>query len=57
VFSDLTYAVTVSSKPPALTCTVTQGSGTITNANVTNVSVTCADRNIKCGSNYCNAGS
>jgi hypothetical protein len=57
VFSGLTYAVTVSSKPPALTCMVTRGSGMITNANVTNVSVTCSDRNIRCGSNYCNAGS
>ena len=56
VFSGLTYAVSVASKPANLTCTVTQGSGTITNANITNVSVSCADRNIKCGGNYCNAG-
>jgi hypothetical protein len=57
IFSGLTYAVTVSSKPPALTCTVTQGSGTITSTNITNVAVNCADRNIKCGSSYCAAGS
>lgn len=37
---DTTYAVTVSSNPSSLTCTVTNGSGTIT-ANVTNVTVTC----------------
>jgi hypothetical protein len=57
IFSGLTYAVTVASKPPAQTCSVTQGSGTITNANVTNVQVTCTDRNVKCGGSYCTAGS
>lgn len=57
VFSGLTYAVSVASKPANLTCTVMQGSGTVTSANITNVSVTCADRNVKCGSNYCTAGS
>jgi hypothetical protein len=57
VFSGLTYAVSVANKPANLTCTVMQGSGTITSANITNVSVMCADRNVKCGSNYCTAGS
>lgn len=38
-----TYAVTVLSQPvqPAQTCTVAGGSGTVTGANVTSVSVTC----------------
>ena len=36
------YAVSVSSQPTGQTCTVTNGSGTAT-ANVTNVSVSCAD--------------
>jgi flagellar motor switch/type III secretory pathway protein FliN len=38
------YAVTVQTQPsnPSQTCTVTNGSGTLAAANVTNVSVTCA---------------
>ncbi|MGD0938887.1 MAG: hypothetical protein ABR905_04175 [Terracidiphilus sp.] len=38
------YSVTVNTLPssPAQICTVTNGSGTITNANITNVQVTCA---------------
>jgi len=38
------YAVTVASQPvnPAQQCGITNGSGTITSANVTNVAVTCA---------------
>jgi hypothetical protein len=37
------YAVTVFAKPmsPSQTCVVTNGSGTVTNANITNVTVTC----------------
>ncbi|MFC1701360.1 IPTL-CTERM sorting domain-containing protein, partial [Pseudomonadota bacterium] len=37
------YAVTVSSQPTDQTCSVSNGSGTITMANVTNVAVTCVD--------------
>lgn len=39
------YAVSVLTQPtsPDQTCTVTQGSGTVTGADVTNVSVTCAE--------------
>ncbi len=37
-----TYLVTVQSQPVAQTCTVTNGSGTITNANITNVTVNCS---------------
>jgi hypothetical protein len=37
------YAVTVSSQPAGQTCTVTNGSGTIASANVTNVIVTCSN--------------
>ncbi|HHF0578356.1 TPA: hypothetical protein ACPHXX_000565 [Legionella anisa] len=36
------YLVTVQSQPATKTCTVTNGSGTITNANVTNVIVNCS---------------
>ncbi|MEO6689096.1 MAG: hypothetical protein ABIN56_08265, partial [Dokdonella sp.] len=36
------YAVTVGTQPTGQTCSVTNGSGTIAGANVTNVSVTCA---------------
>lgn len=37
------YAVTVDTQPsnPSQTCTVTSGTGTVANANVTNISVTC----------------
>jgi hypothetical protein len=37
------YAVTVSSQPTGQTCSVTDGSGTIATADVTNVSVACID--------------
>lgn len=37
-----TYAVTVGTQPSTQTCTVTSGSGTMSGANVTNVSVTCS---------------
>ncbi len=37
------YAVTVGTQPSAQTCTVANGNGTIANANVTSVEVTCAD--------------
>jgi hypothetical protein len=36
-----TYAVTVSTQPTGQTCSVTNGSGTIATADVTNVAVTC----------------
>jgi hypothetical protein len=36
------YTVTVSSQPNSQTCTVANGSGSILNANVTNIAVTCA---------------
>jgi YVTN family beta-propeller protein len=37
------YNVTVSTQPTGQTCTVTDGSGTIATADVTNVAVTCVD--------------
>ena len=40
--SGSTYAVTVGTQPSGQTCSVTNGSGTVTGASVTNVSVTCA---------------
>lgn len=41
--SGATYSVTVFQQPsaPSVTCTVSNGTGTITNANITNVLVTC----------------
>ena len=39
--SGATYAVTVGTQPSGLTCSVSNGSGTITSANVTNVVVAC----------------
>jgi len=38
-----TYAVTVSTQPSGQTCSVSNGNGTITAANVTDVAVTCVD--------------
>ncbi len=38
-----TFAVTVSTQPSGQTCSVTNDSGTISDANVTNVAVTCLD--------------
>jgi len=38
-----TYSVTVSSQPVGQTCSVTNGGGTISSANVTNVAVLCQD--------------
>ena len=38
-----TYAVTVRTNPTGQTCTVTNGTGTINTANVTNISVTCTN--------------
>jgi 6-phosphogluconolactonase (cycloisomerase 2 family) len=42
--SAMTYAVTVGTQPttPSQTCTVTNGSGSVTTANITNVAVNCA---------------
>jgi hypothetical protein len=37
------YAVTVAAQPPGQTCTVSNGAGTISGADVTDVTVTCVD--------------
>ncbi len=37
------YAVAISAQPPGQTCTLANGSGTVSGANVTNVAVNCAD--------------
>jgi hypothetical protein len=42
IASGSTYNVTVSTQPTGETCTVTNGSGTVGSANVTNVAVACA---------------
>jgi hypothetical protein len=43
------YAVTVQTQPTGLTCTLTQGSGTMGAASVTNVTVVCADQSYSLG--------
>ena len=45
------YLVTVQSQPATQTCTVTNGSGTITNANITNVTVNCSTNTRTVGGN------
>ena len=50
------YAVTIKTQPTGQTCTLAMSSGTVTSANVTNVSVTCSagsDPGILCGSSEC----
>jgi len=42
LLSGATYAVTVGTQPSGLTCTVTNGAGTVASANITSVTVTCA---------------
>jgi alpha-tubulin suppressor-like RCC1 family protein len=51
VASAATYAVTVASQPsgPSQTCTVTGGSGTVTTAAITGVTVTCVTRSYTVG--------
>jgi 6-phosphogluconolactonase (cycloisomerase 2 family) len=51
VASGSAYAVTVGTQPtsPSQTCTVANGSGTITSANVTSVAVTCVTNNYSVG--------
>ena len=46
------YAVTVSTLPVGQTCTVSNGSGTISAANVTNVSVACVTAPVSAWSNF-----
>ena len=41
--SGATYSVTVGTQPVGQTCTVSNGSGTVASANVTNVAVSCAN--------------
>jgi len=45
------YAVTVSSQPATQTCTVTNGSGTLAGADISNVSVTCLTDTYTVGGN------
>ena len=44
-----TYAVTVGTQPSGLTCSVSNGTGTVASANVTNVTVTCATNSYTVG--------
>ena len=45
------YAVTVQTQPNTQTCTVSNGSGTISNSNITNVTVTCSNNAHTVGGN------
>ncbi|HEY2532524.1 MAG TPA: kelch repeat-containing protein [Xanthobacteraceae bacterium] len=49
VASGSTYAVTVSIQPPGQTCSVSNGSGTIAGANVSNVAVGCSNNTYNIG--------
>jgi large repetitive protein len=51
ITSGTPYNVSVASQPtnPSQTCTVTAGSGTVTNGNITNVSVSCVTNNFTIG--------
>jgi uncharacterized repeat protein (TIGR03803 family) len=44
-----TYAVTIASSPPGLTCSVSNGGGTMPAANVTNVAIACSDQSYTIG--------
>jgi hypothetical protein len=54
ITSGFTYAATVYTQPVGQFCSVTMGSGTVTNGDITTIAVTCADPGIKCGNKYCN---
>jgi len=43
------YAVTLQGAPAGLTCTISNGSGTVPASNVTNIAVTCADQSYTVG--------
>jgi N-acetylneuraminic acid mutarotase len=49
VASGSSYAVTVSSQPPGQSCSVSNGSGTIAAANISNVTVACSDNTYNIG--------
>jgi len=56
VFSDAlppgsTYSVSVQNQPATQTCTVSNGSGTITNTNITNITVNCSTNTRTLGGN------
>lgn len=59
VLSGTTYSISVATQPAGESCVVTSGgSGTMANANVTNVAISCVPVGIKCGSGpNCTAGS
>ncbi len=55
-----TYSVTVATPPPGQTCTVNNGTGTIANGNVNDVSISCStpvgNQGILCNGTYCSLG-
>jgi hypothetical protein len=55
IASGNTYAVAVKKQPDKQTCSIANGNGTVKDANVTNVSVSCQaqDPGILCGTAYC----
>ncbi|WP_419420061.1 hypothetical protein ACNVED_01835 [Legionella sp. D16C41] len=46
-----TYVVTIQNQPATQTCTVSNGNGTITNANITNITVNCSTNTRTIGGN------
>ena len=60
VASGNTYSVTVATPPSGQTCTVSNGSGTVANGNVNDISVNCStsvgNQGILCNGNYCTLG-
>jgi hypothetical protein len=60
VASGNTYSVTVATPPAGQTCTVTNGTGTVANGNISEVTVNCStavgNQGILCGGNYCTLG-
>jgi hypothetical protein len=54
-----TYAVTIKTQPGGQSCALSNATGTVMGADVTNVMVTCSSAGIGCGSDgstYCNVG-
>jgi len=47
--SGASYSVTVQTQPATQTCTVSNGSGTISNSNITNITVTCSTNSYAVG--------
>ncbi len=60
VASGITYSVTVATPPAGQTCTLSNGTGTVANGNISDITVNCStpvgNQGILCGGNYCAVG-